>query len=108
MAIAPVAALVSGTRTLRLNGDGLAARTVKVDGQTVNDWRMDGPDLLIELTGNETIVTCVVGAAQVIVKMDKDFDAAVDAQVGIRINPRIHRGRSTESDPCRLRCARAV
>jgi aminopeptidase N len=41
----------SGTQTLRLNGDGLAARSVRVDGHAANDWRMDGPDLLIELTG---------------------------------------------------------
>ena len=38
-------------RVLRLNGDGIAARGVLVDGQAVNDWRMDGADLLIELPG---------------------------------------------------------
>ncbi|MEO5586066.1 MAG: M1 family aminopeptidase, partial [Novosphingobium sp.] len=37
--------------TLRLNGDGIVARAVHVDGQAVNDWRMDGSDLLIELPG---------------------------------------------------------
>jgi aminopeptidase N len=37
--------------TLRLNGDGIAARAVHVDGQAVNDWRMDGSDLLIDLPG---------------------------------------------------------
>jgi aminopeptidase N len=41
----------SGTQTLRLNGDGLAARTVKVDGKATNDWRMDGHDLLVEMAG---------------------------------------------------------
>ena len=41
-----------------------------------------------ELTGNETIVTCTIGETQVIVKMDKDFDVGVDAQVGIKINGR--------------------
>jgi multiple sugar transport system ATP-binding protein len=41
-----------------------------------------------ELTGNETIVTCTVGAAQVIVQMDKDFEVAADAAVGIKINAR--------------------
>jgi multiple sugar transport system ATP-binding protein len=41
-----------------------------------------------ELTGNETIVTCTIGGTQAIVKMDKDFDIGVDAQVGIRINGR--------------------
>lgn len=38
--------------TLRLNGDGLAALSVEVDGRAANDWRMDGPDLLIELPGD--------------------------------------------------------
>ncbi|MBW8755712.1 MAG: aminopeptidase N, partial [Sphingomonadales bacterium] len=41
----------SGAQTLRLNGDGIAARVVLVDGQVANDWRMDGQDLLIELSG---------------------------------------------------------
>jgi multiple sugar transport system ATP-binding protein len=41
-----------------------------------------------ELTGNETIVTSTLGPSQVIVKMDKDFDVAPDAQVGIKINAR--------------------
>jgi multiple sugar transport system ATP-binding protein len=41
-----------------------------------------------ELTGNETIVTCRLGAAQVIVQMDKDFEIAIDAQVGIKVNAR--------------------
>jgi aminopeptidase N len=41
----------SGSQTLRLNGDGLAARSVMVDDQAANDWRMDGQDLLVELTG---------------------------------------------------------
>ena len=40
------------TGTLRLNGDGIAARSVEVDGRAINDWRMDGPDLLIELPGD--------------------------------------------------------
>src|SRR5581483_5347418 len=39
-----------------------------------------------ELTGNETIVTCQVGSAQVVVQMGKEFDIAVDAAVGIRID----------------------
>jgi multiple sugar transport system ATP-binding protein len=41
-----------------------------------------------ELTGNETIVTCSVGDAQVVVKMDKDFEVALDAPVGVQINNR--------------------
>ncbi|MEO6715987.1 MAG: aminopeptidase N, partial [Novosphingobium sp.] len=41
----------SGVQTLRLNGDGIAALSVKVDGSAINDWRMDGQDLLIDLPG---------------------------------------------------------
>ena len=48
--------LGSGTQTLRLNGDGVAARAITVDGQAANDWRMDGPDLLIELPGESHTV----------------------------------------------------
>ncbi len=43
----------SGGTMLRLNGDGIAARSVKVDGQAINDWRMEGDDLLIDLAGSE-------------------------------------------------------
>jgi multiple sugar transport system ATP-binding protein len=39
-----------------------------------------------ELTGNETIVTCRVGDAQVVVKMDKNFDVPIDSAVGIGID----------------------
>ena len=42
----------SGAQTLRLNGDGIAALSVTVDGKSVNDWRMDGHDLLIDLPGD--------------------------------------------------------
>ncbi|HEY0958234.1 MAG TPA: aminopeptidase N [Novosphingobium sp.] len=41
-----------GERTLRLNGDGIALRSLRIDGQIANDWRMDGPDLLVELPGD--------------------------------------------------------
>ena len=41
----------NGSATLRLNGDQIAPLAVRVDGQAVNDWRLDGPDLLIELPG---------------------------------------------------------
>ena len=41
----------NGSGTLRLNGDQIAPLAVRVDGQAVNDWRLDGPDLLIELPG---------------------------------------------------------
>jgi aminopeptidase N len=37
---------------LRLNGDGIAARSVMVDGVATNAWRMDGADLLIDLPGD--------------------------------------------------------
>jgi len=41
----------NGSGTLRLNGDQIAPLAVRVDGQSVNDWRLDGPDLLVELPG---------------------------------------------------------
>ncbi len=40
-----------GDETLRLNGDGITAQSVKVDGAVCSDWRMDGADLLIDLPG---------------------------------------------------------
>ncbi|MCB2077508.1 MAG: aminopeptidase N, partial [Novosphingobium sp.] len=41
-----------GSDTLRLNGDGIAALCVNVDGKAADGWRMDGPDLLIDLSGD--------------------------------------------------------
>lgn len=41
----------NGATALRLNGDQIAPVGVRVDGRDVNDWRLDGPDLLVELTG---------------------------------------------------------
>ena len=41
----------SGEQSLRLKGDGIAARNVRVDGAQTNAWRMDGDDLLIDLPG---------------------------------------------------------
>jgi aminopeptidase N len=38
-------------RALVLNGDGLEAATVKVDGAAAQNWRIDGQDLVIPLTG---------------------------------------------------------
>ncbi len=52
--------------TIRLNGDGLAARAVHVDSRESNAWRMDGSDLLIDLTGDAheiTIETAINPAA---------------------------------------------
>lgn len=40
-----------------------------------------------EMTGNETIVTCEIGADHVVVRMDKDFDKQPDDWVGIDVNP---------------------
>src|ERR1044072_7887526 len=39
-------------RPLRLEGDGLTALSVKVDGSDAGDWEMDGPDLVVPLTGS--------------------------------------------------------
>ncbi|MFM5949036.1 MAG: aminopeptidase N, partial [Novosphingobium sp.] len=39
-------------QTLRLNGDGIAAEAVLVDGKPSNAWRMDGDDLLVDLPGD--------------------------------------------------------
>ncbi len=36
--------------TIRLNGDGLQLLSVKVDGEVVNDWSIDGDDLLLPLS----------------------------------------------------------
>ncbi|NYT42515.1 aminopeptidase N [Sphingomonas sp. R-74633] len=48
-------------RPLVLNGDGLAAESVKVDGAEAQGWSMDGPNLVIPLGGGaheiETVVT---------------------------------------------------
>jgi len=37
---------------LRLEGDGLTAQSVRVDGETVSDWKMDGADLVVPLSGD--------------------------------------------------------
>jgi len=47
----------SGESTIRLDGDGIGALSVLVDGCATNDWRLDGPDLLIELPGDAHAVT---------------------------------------------------
>ena len=44
---------------LRLEGDGLTAQSVMVDGEAVNDWRMDGPDLVIPMPGDAHTVEIV-------------------------------------------------
>lgn len=53
-------------RTLRLNGDGIAAEAVLVDGEPSLAWRMDGADLLVELPGEShevSIATLINPAA---------------------------------------------
>lgn len=42
----------SGEGTIRLNGDGLTPLVVEVDGVVRNDWRMEGDDLLIDLSSD--------------------------------------------------------
>ena len=41
----------SASGKLRLNGDGLKPVGVWVDGALVNDWKMDGDDLIVPLSG---------------------------------------------------------
>ncbi len=52
-------------QTLRLNGDGIAAEAVLVDGEPSTAWRMDGADLLIELPGesHEVAITTLINPA---------------------------------------------
>ena len=53
-------------RTLRLNGDGIAAEAVLVDDEPSLAWRMDGADLLVELPGEShevSIATLINPAA---------------------------------------------
>ncbi|KPF54326.1 MULTISPECIES: aminopeptidase N [Novosphingobium] len=42
---------------LRLNGDGLVAQSVSVDGEPHSAWTMDGDDLVVELPGDAHQVT---------------------------------------------------
>ncbi len=51
------------TSELRLDGDGLAALSVNVDGAPFADWRMDGPDLVLALPGDQHTVTIVTQIA---------------------------------------------
>lgn len=47
---------------LVLRGDGITPGEVRVDGVVWNDWRMDGPDLIVEL-GDRAAVTVEVDTA---------------------------------------------
>ena len=40
-----------------LNGDGITAQTVLVDGEEVSNWRMEGSDLIIPLSGDAHTIT---------------------------------------------------
>ena len=42
---------------LRLNGDGLVAQSVAVDGEPHSTWRMEGDDLVVDLPGEAHQVT---------------------------------------------------
>jgi aminopeptidase N len=46
------------TRELRLDGDSLTAESVMVDGAPA-EWRMDGPDLILDLPGDKHTVEVV-------------------------------------------------
>ena len=48
--------------TLRLNGDGLVALEVTVDGQATSGWVMDGDDIVLTLPGTARKMT-VLGTA---------------------------------------------
>ncbi len=52
---------------LLLRGEGLTAEAVRVDGESWNDWRMDGPDLIVDLgtraTANVEVETRINPAA---------------------------------------------
>lgn len=50
-----------------------------------NAGELQGTTYAIELTGNETLVTCRVGESLVIVKMDKDYDEKTGTAVGIAL-----------------------
>jgi aminopeptidase N len=47
---------------LTLRGDGLTPLAVRVDGEGWNDWRMDGPDLIVDL-GDRTAAVVEVDTA---------------------------------------------
>ena len=50
-------------RPLVLDGDGLKPLAVRVDGVTINDWRMDGGKLVIDLPGNTATIETEVEIA---------------------------------------------
>ena len=56
---------------LTLRGDGLTPQDVRVDGESWNDWRMEGPDLIVDL-GDRTVAT---------VEVDTVIDPAANTQL---------------------------
>ncbi|UNK80721.1 aminopeptidase N [Sphingopyxis granuli] len=56
---------------LVLRGDALTAEAVRVDGEAWNDWRMDGPDLVVDL-GDRTAA---------VVEVDTRIDPAANSQL---------------------------
>jgi len=42
--------------TIRLNGDRLTPLLVKVDGEVVNSWSLDGGDLIVSLAGDSHLI----------------------------------------------------
>jgi aminopeptidase N len=55
-----------GAPVLRLNGDAIEPREVRIDGELVNDWTLDNGDLLLTLPGTAhevSVETCVNPAA---------------------------------------------
>ena len=79
----------------RLATAGLEAREDVILGFRPEDCTVMAPEdgslqgrlYAAEMTGNETIVTCSIAEAQVVVKMDKDFEMAIDSAVGVAIDP---------------------
>ncbi|MEO0688791.1 MAG: aminopeptidase N [Pseudomonadota bacterium] len=59
-------AKAQASQELRLNGDGLSALSVLVDGAPSEDWAMDGPDLVVTLPGevHEISVTTEIAPDQ--------------------------------------------
>ena len=56
---------------LRLRGDGLTPLAVRVDGESWNDWHMEGPDLIVDL-GDRT---------HAVVEVDTAIDPATNTQL---------------------------
>jgi aminopeptidase N len=50
-------------RPLRLNGDGMTPRVVRIDGVETRDWRMEGDDLIVPLKGSAATVETEVDIA---------------------------------------------